>query len=100
MRGSGGMSAGQARALERSIIGLSIVSLLLVFQPFSLALFGVGAGLVVVAGLAFNLIPWCREGVPVRKLVIVGLTVLTVLGGVIVVAVGSAQLYAIYLQRR
>jgi hypothetical protein len=94
------MSAGQARALERSIIGLSIVSLLLVFQPFSLALFGVGAGLVVVAGLAFNLIPWCREGVPVRKLVIVGLTVLTVLGGVIVVAVGSAQLYAIYLQRR
>jgi hypothetical protein len=94
------MSAGQARALERSIIGLSIVSLLLVFQPFSLALFGVGAGLVVVAGLAFNLIPWCREGVPVRKLVIVGLTVLTVLGGVIVVAVGSAQLYAIYLRRR
>lgn len=94
------MSAGQARALERSIIGFSILSLLLIFQPFSLTLFGVGAGLVVVAGLAFNLMPLCRPGVPVRKVVVAGLIVLAVLAAVVLAALGSAQLYAIYLQPR
>jgi hypothetical protein len=100
MRGSGGMSARGARALERSIIGFSILSLLLIFQPFSLTLFGVGAGLVVVAGLAFNLMPLCRPGVPVRKVVVAGLIVLAVLAAVVLAALGSAQLYAIYLQPR
>jgi hypothetical protein len=94
------MSARGARALERSIIGFSILSLLLIFQPFSLTLFGVGAGLVVVAGLAFNLMPLCRPGVPVRKVVVAGLIVLAVLAAVVLAALGSAQLYAIYLQPR
>jgi hypothetical protein len=100
MREPGGMSAGQARALERSIIGLSVLSLLLIVQPFSLTLFGVGAGLVVIAGLAFNLMPLCRPGVPVRRVVVAGLIVLAVLAGVILAALGSAQLYALYLQPR
>ena len=94
------MSAGQARALERSIIGLSVLSLLLIVQPFSLTLFGVGAGLVVIAGLAFNLMPLCRPGVPARRVVVAGLIVLAVLAGVILAALGSAQLYALYLQPR
>ena len=94
------MSAGQARALERSIIGLSVLSLLLIFQPLSLTLFGVGAVLVVIAGLAFNLMPLCRPGVPVRKVVVAGLIVLAVLTAVVLAALGSAQLYAIYLQPR
>ena len=45
-----GMTAGQAWWLEMSIIGLCLVSLFLVFQPFSIELFGVGAVLVVVGG--------------------------------------------------
>jgi hypothetical protein len=95
---AGGMSAGQARALERSIIGLCLVSLALIFQPFSLTLFGIGAGLVVVAGLAFNLIPLCRPGVPVRSVVKTVLIVLTVLVLVVLLAITAAKLYALYLQ--
>jgi hypothetical protein len=94
------MSPGQARALERSIIGLSVLSLLLIFQPFSLTLFGVGAALVVIAGLAFNLMPLCRPGVPVRKVVVAGLIVVGVLAAVVLAALGSVQLYALYLQPR
>jgi hypothetical protein len=93
------LSATQARALERAIIGLCVVSLALIFQPFSLTLYGVGAGLVVLGGLAFNLVPLCRPGVPVRKVVGVALIVLAVLVAVSLLAIGSAYLYAAYLRR-
>ena len=56
--------------------------------------------LVVIAGLAFNLMPLCRPGVSVRKVVVAGLIVLAVLAAVVLAALGSAQLYAIYLQPR
>ena len=55
-----GMTRRQARTVEYSIIGLCIVAMVMIFQPFSLTLFSVGAGLVVLAGLAFNLVPFCR----------------------------------------
>lgn len=95
-----GLSARQARLAERSIIGLSVVSLGLIFQPFSLSLFGIGTALVVVAGLAFNLVPLCRPGVPPRRLAVAGLTVLGILVAVALLAIGSAQLYALYLRPR
>ena len=58
------MTASQAKLAEYSIIGLCILALLMIFQPFAMPLYSVGAGLVVLGGLAFNLIPFCREGVP------------------------------------
>ncbi len=94
----GGMTRRQARRVEYSIIGLCIVSLALIFQPFSLTLFSIGAGLVVVAGLAFNLVPHCRPGVPARALGKVALIILLILVSVIAFAIGSAELYAIYLR--
>ncbi|MBV8474922.1 MAG: hypothetical protein JO234_16015, partial [Hyphomicrobiales bacterium] len=51
-----GMTARQAKTIEYTIIFISVLSLVLLFQPFSLGLYSVGAGLVVVAGLAFNLV--------------------------------------------
>jgi len=92
------LSAGQARALERSIIALCVASLLLIFQPFSLRLFGIGAALAVVGGLAFNLVPQCRPGVPVRKVVGTALIVLAILIAVVLASLATAQLYAMYLQ--
>jgi len=92
------LSARQARLLERSIIGLCLVALALIFQPFSLTLFGVGTGLVIVGGLAFNLMPVCRPGVPVRSLVRVGLVVLGLLVVLAGLAIASAYLYAVYLR--
>ena len=94
------LSAGQARLLTRSIIGLCIVALALIFPPFSLALLGVGAGVVIVGGLAFNLVPVCRAGVRVRSVVLAGLVTLIVLVVMAGLAIASAYLYALYLRPR
>jgi hypothetical protein len=92
-----GMSAATARGIESAIIGLCVLALALIFQPFSLRLYGLGAALVVLGGLAFNLIPHCRPGVPVRWLLTVALIVLTLLIVVFLLSIGSTYLYALYL---
>jgi hypothetical protein len=92
------MSAATARTIEYSIIALCVISLVLIFQPFSLTLYGIGAGLVVLGGLAFNLIPQCRPGVPARWLITVSLIVLALLVLVFLLAVGTSYLYAWYLE--
>jgi hypothetical protein len=92
-----GLTARQASVVEWSIIGLCIVALVLVFQPFWLPLYSVGAGLVVFAGLAFNLVPLCRPGVPAKTLIKAGLIVLILLLVIAALAIGSAYLYGIYL---
>ena len=56
------MTASQAKLIEYSIIGLCILALLMIFQPFTLAFYSIGAGLVVLGGLAFNLIPFLSRG--------------------------------------
>lgn len=98
--GGQGMSASTARAVEYSIIALCLVSMIMIFQPFSLTLYGVGAGLVVLGGLAFNLIPHARPGVPVRWLVTVALIVLAILVVAFLLAVGTSYLYVWYLEAR
>jgi hypothetical protein len=92
------MTAGQARMVEFGIIGLCVMALLLIFQPFALPLYSVGAGLVVLGGLAFNLIPFCREGVPGRKLVKVALIVLAILAVAFALGIGTGYLYVWYLE--
>ena len=62
------MTALQAKIVERGIIALCVISILFIFQPFSITLFGIGCVTVVIGALAFNLIPFCREGVPARTL--------------------------------
>jgi hypothetical protein len=95
--GDQGMSAATARTIESAIIGLCVLALALIFQPFSLRLYGLGAGLVVLGGLAFNLIPHSRPGVPLRWLLTVALIVLTLLIVVFLLSIGSTYLYALYL---
>ncbi len=92
------MSAATAKTIEYAIIGLCVLALVMIFQPFSLTLFGVGAGLVVLGGLAFNLIPHCRPGVPLKRVATVALIVLLILVVAFVLAVGTSYLYAWYLE--
>jgi hypothetical protein len=92
-----GMSVAEARRAEFAIIGLCILALVLIFQPFSLLLYGIGAGLVVLGGLAFNLVPLCRPGVPRASLIRAGVVVLALLLVVVALAIGSAWLYGLYL---
>jgi hypothetical protein len=94
---AGGMSRAQAKTAEYAIIALAIIAILMIFQPFSLTLFSWGCGLVVVAGLAFNLVPFCRAGVPARMLARVVAIVLTVLVLAAVLGILTANLYVWYL---
>ena len=92
-----GMSAAEARSIELTIVALSVLSLVLLFQPFSLALYSVGAGLVVVAGLAFNLVPLCKPGRPLRSVLFGAIIVVIIFIVVTLLALGSALLYSLYL---
>lgn len=94
---AGGMSRAQAKTVEYAIIALAVLAILMIFQPFSLSLFSWGCGLVVVAGLAFNLVPFCRPGVPARMLLRVVLIVLAVLALAAVLGILTANLYVWYL---
>jgi hypothetical protein len=95
-----GMSRATARLIEYSIITLCIAALAMIFQPFSLKLYGIGAGLVVLGGLAFNLVPLCVPGRPLSSVVRAAVTVLVILVIAICLAIGSAYLYGIYLQNQ
>ena len=96
---TGGMTARQAAAVQGVIIALCVLAMLLVFQPFSLWLYGLGAGLVIFGGLAFNLVPLCRPGTPARSLAKAGVIVVVLLLIVVGLAIASAWLYGLYLQR-
>ncbi len=94
------MSERQARAIEHSIIALCLLALAFIFQPFAQALYTLGAGLIVLGGLAFNLIPHCVPGRPVSAVARVAAIVLVVLLIAVALAVGSAYLYVLYLGLR
>ena len=93
-----GMKPSTARALEYTIIGVGILALALIFQPFSLALFGIGSGLVVLAGLANNLLPLAQPGVPASSVVRVAIIVAVLFLVVTGLSIGAAFLYGVYLR--
>ena len=91
------MTALQAKLFERTIIGLCVLSIIAIFQPFSMTLFSIGCVSVVVSALAFNLVPFCREGVPIRALVKTAIIVVIILGVAAALGIGTAFLYVKYL---
>ena len=92
-----GMSVKAATRLEYAIIGLGLLALVLIFQPFSLGLFSIGCGLVVFAGLINNLLPLCQPGVRVASVVKVTLVIAVIFVIVTGLSIGSAWLYGLYL---
>jgi len=92
------MSAAQAGTIEALIIALCLLALFAIFQPFSLGLFSLGCVLVVVGGLAFNLVPLCQPGRPFRDIGKAALVILIVFVVVLLLALASAWLYGLYLQ--
>jgi hypothetical protein len=95
-----GMTVNQAKTVEYAIISISVLSLVLLFQPFSLELYSIGAGLVVLAGLAFNLVPLCTPGRSFRSLVKGAFVIIVIFIVVTLLALGSALLYSWYLSVR
>ena len=90
---AGGLSARQAKTVEYAIIGLCCIALIMIFQPFSIGLFTAGCILVVIGGLAFNLVPLCRPGVRPRSLLKATGIILLILVIVALLGIGSAQVY-------
>jgi hypothetical protein len=91
-----GMTPRSALRLEFFIIGLGLFALVLIFQPFSLTLFAIGSGLVVLAGLVNNLLPLAQPGVSVRSVVVVALVVAMIFSIVLLVSIIAAYLYGVF----
>lgn len=92
-RGNGGLSPAGARRLEYAVIGLGIAALLLIFQPFEIALFTAGGVVVIVAALANNLLPLAQPGVPKRSVLKAAVIVAMIFCLVLLVAIFAAHLY-------
>ncbi|NKB52041.1 MAG: hypothetical protein GKR97_07440 [Rhizobiaceae bacterium] len=94
--GSGSkLSKDVALRLEYSIIGFGIVALIMIFQPFSLTIFSIGCGLVVVAALINNLLPLAVAGAPVRIIPFATAVVALILCTALLVAIAAAHLYGL-----
>ncbi|WP_119392268.1 hypothetical protein [Taklimakanibacter lacteus] len=90
------LTSGGALRLEAFIIGLGILALLLIFQPFSITLFALGSGLVVLAGLVNNLLPLAKPGVKVRSIITVALVVALIFCCVLLISITAAHLYGAF----
>ena len=95
---AGGMKVGHARAVVRAVILLCGAALLMIFQPNVEGFFTVGAGLVILSGLAFNLVPMALPGRSFRGVIKAAVIVVIVLIVAILLALGSAELYSLYLE--
>ncbi len=93
---SDGMTPQTALKLEYAIIGLGILALVLIFQPFNILLFAIGCILVVVAGLANNLLPLAQAGVRLRSVATVAMTIVMIFCIVLLVAIFAANLYGTF----
>ncbi len=90
------LSRAGALRLEGVVIGLGISALLLIFQPFSLTLFAIGSGLVVLAGLVNNLLPLAKPGVKIRSIVTVALVVAMIFCCVLLISITAAHFYGVF----
>jgi hypothetical protein len=91
-----GMSPAAAQKLEYAIIGIGILALVMIFQPFSIALFTAGSILVVLAGLINNLLPLAQPGVPKRAVVKAAMIVAMIFCVTLLVAIFAADLYGVF----
>jgi len=95
-RGGGGMSPAAARKLEYMIIGLGVVALLMIFQPFNISLFAIGCILVVLAALTNNLLPLAQPGVAARSVVTAAMVVAMIFCIILLISIFAAHLYGVF----
>jgi hypothetical protein len=93
------MTPAAALKLEYAIIGLGVLALLMIFQPFDITIFALGCLLVVVAALANNLLPLAQPGVPKRSVVKAAMIIAMIFCIVLLVAIFAAYLYGAFFLR-
>lgn len=94
-KNGGVLSREGALRLEYFIIGLGVLALILIFQPFSMTLFAVGGCLVVLAGLVNNLLPMAQPGVRIRSIVVVALVVAMIFCIALLLSITAAYFYGV-----
>jgi hypothetical protein len=96
---NGGMSPAAARKLEYAIIGIGVLALLMIFQPFNITLFALGCVLVVFAALVNNLLPLAQPGVQKRSVVMAAMIVAMIFCIVLLVSISAAYFYGVFFLR-
>lgn len=91
-----GMTNASALRLEYFIIGLGVLALVMIFQPFSLTLFTIGSMIVVVAGLVNNLLPMAQPGVKASSVITTAMVVAMIFCIVLLVSITAAHLYGVF----
>lgn len=86
------MSARTGRIVTVGIIGLCLLALLFIFQPLVPELFTAGCIMVVVGGLAFNMVPYANPQNTVRRMLKVGLIVIVILVVAVAIAIGFVEI--------
>ena len=94
------MGVAAATRLEYAIIGLGVLALVLIFQPLSLTLFGIGCALVVLAGLINNLLPLCNPQTSLATVFRMTALVAAIFLIVVGLAMLSAYLYGVFFVGR
>ena len=85
-----------ALKMEYAIIGLGILALVMIFQPFSITLFTIGSMLVVLAGLINNLLPLAQPGVKIRSIITIAMVVAMIFCITLLVSILAAYLYGVF----
>jgi hypothetical protein len=88
-----GMSAATALRIEFTIIGVGVLALVMIFQPFALPIFSAGCGLVVLAALANNMLPFAQPGRPLRGVIFAGVIVAFTFCVVLLLSIAAADAY-------
>lgn len=94
------LTAKSARTWRGFLLTMSIGSLIMVFQPFSLVVFAVGCALAFVSALAFNLMPFLNSGTQARDIGKVALIIVIAFGVMFALAILAAYGYVLYLQAK
>lgn len=94
------LSAKSARNWRGVVLAMSIGSLIMVFQPYSLTVFALGCGLAFVSALVFNLMPFLNTGAQAREVGKAALIIVIAFGVMFALAILAAYGYVLYLQAK
>lgn len=94
------LTARSARLWRGVVLTMSIGSLVMVFQPFSMTVFALGCGLAFISALVFNLMPFLHAGGQVRQVGKAALIILIAFGVMFVLAIMATYGYILYLQAK
>ena len=94
------LSAKSARFWRGVVLTMSVGSLVMVFQPFSMMVFALGCGLAFVSALVFNLMPFLQTGGEVRQVGKAALIILIAFGVMFALAILATHGYILYLQAK